>query len=96
MFRTWADTIQSDGCSLWPILLRKIQDVGEGNEIPRSPVERKGRCSWTDNRKISHKKALEKANEEYKKYVNQNLSPVEEAYLQTIKQIEKTAKKESN
>ncbi len=46
--------------------------------------------------KISHKQALEKANEEYKKYVNQNLSPVEEAYLQTIKKIEKTAKKESN
>ena len=46
--------------------------------------------------KISHKQALEKANEEYKKYVNQNLSPVEEAYLQTIKQIEKSAKKESN
>ena len=46
--------------------------------------------------KISHKQALEKANEEYKKYVNQNLSPVEEAYLQTIKQIEKTAKKELN
>lgn len=46
--------------------------------------------------KISHKQALEKASEEYKKYVNQNLSPVEEAYLQTIKQIEKTAKKESN
>ena len=46
--------------------------------------------------KISHKQALEKASEEYKKYVNQNLSPIEEAYLQTIKQIEKTAKKESN
>ena len=46
--------------------------------------------------KISHKQALEKANEEYKKYLNQNLSPVEETYLQTIKQIEKTAKKESN
>ena len=46
--------------------------------------------------KISHKQALEKANEEYKKYLNQSLSPVEEAYLQTIKQIEKTAKKESN
>ena len=46
--------------------------------------------------KISHKQALEKANEEYKKYVNQNLSPVEEAYLQTIKQIEKTANKKSN
>lgn len=46
--------------------------------------------------KISHKQALEKASEEYKKYLNQNLSPVEEAYLQTIKQIEKTAKKELN
>ena len=46
--------------------------------------------------KISHKQALKKANEEYKKYVNQNLSPVEQAYLQTIKQIEKTAKKELN
>lgn len=46
--------------------------------------------------KISHEQALEKAKEEYKKYINQNLSPVEEAYLQTIKQIEKTAKKESN
>lgn len=42
--------------------------------------------------KISHKKAIEKANAEYQKYIVQNLSPVEEAYLETIKSVEKTAK----
>ena len=44
---TWADTIQSDGrISLdLPTLLRKIQGVGEGDEIPRFPAGRKGRRS---------------------------------------------------
>lgn len=41
---------------------------------------------------ISHAQAMEKANEEYKKYQIQNLSPVEEEYLLTIKDIEKQAK----
>ena len=47
---------------------------------------------------VSHAQALEKAKTEYQKYQVQNLSPVEETYLQNIKQIEKTAKKntESN
>ena len=39
--------------------------------------------------------AMEKAKEEYLKFQNQNLSPVEEAYLQTIKAVEKTARKKS-
>ena len=43
--------------------------------------------------KISHKKAMEKANKEYQKFLVQNISPVEEAYLQTIKETEKIAKK---
>ena len=43
--------------------------------------------------KVSHSQAIEKAKQEYKKYTVQNLSPVEEAYLQTIKEIEKKAKK---
>ncbi len=43
--------------------------------------------------KVSHKQAIEKANREYQRFVVQNLSPVEEAYLQTIKEVEKTAKK---
>lgn len=47
----------------------------------------------TDAGKVSHAQALEKAKSEYQKYQVQNLSPVEEAYLQNIKQIEKEAKK---
>lgn len=35
---------------------------------------------------------MKKAKEEYKKYQVENLSPVEEAYLQTIKEVEKTFK----
>ena len=42
---------------------------------------------------VSHAKAMAKANEEYQKYQIQNLSPVEEAYLLSIKDIEKQAKK---
>ena len=52
-----------------------------------------GEALLTDAGKISHAQALEKAKAEYKKYQAQTLSPVEEAYLQTIRTIEKTAKK---
>lgn len=45
--------------------------------------------------KVSHKEALEKAKKEYQKFIVQNLSPVEEEYLRTIKNLEKTAKKKS-
>ena len=45
--------------------------------------------------KVSHKQAMEKANQEYRRFLAQNLSPVEEAYLQTIKEVEKTARKKS-
>ena len=39
--------------------------------------------------KVSHKQTIEKANREYQRLVVQNLSHVEEAYLQTIKEAEK-------
>ena len=42
--------------------------------------------------KISHAQAREKAKAEYKRYQAQTLSPVEEEYLKTIKQLGKTAK----
>jgi len=45
--------------------------------------------------KISHTQAMEKAKAEYKRYQAQNLSPVEEEYLKTIKQLGKTAKTEA-
>lgn len=42
--------------------------------------------------KISHKQAIEKAEAEYRKYQVQHLTPVEEAYLDTVKKLEKEAK----
>lgn len=44
---------------------------------------------------VSHEKAMEKARAEYRKYQTQNLSPVEEAYLQTIKGVQKKIEKRS-
>jgi hypothetical protein len=42
--------------------------------------------------KISHKQAVDKAVQEYRKYEVENLSPVEEAYLETVKKLEKEVK----
>jgi len=44
---------------------------------------------------VNHEKALEKAKTEYRKYQANSLSPVEEAYLESIKTVEKTAKKKA-
>ena len=44
---------------------------------------------------VSHTQAIEKATEEYRKYQVQNLSPVEEEYIETIKKIQSTVKKVS-
>ncbi len=40
---------------------------------------------------VSHQKALLKAEQEYRKYQVKTLSPVEQAYLETLKQLEKEA-----
>ena len=45
--------------------------------------------------KISYVQAIEKATEEYRKYQVQNLSPVEEEYLESIKNIHSMAKKKA-
>lgn len=41
---------------------------------------------------VSHKQAMEKAEAEYQKFIQKNLSPVEKAYLETIKSLEKEVK----
>ena len=46
--------------------------------------------------KISHNKAIEKARLEYKKYQVKTISPVEQEYLNTLKEISKEIKKEEN
>lgn len=44
---------------------------------------------------VSHEQALEKAKKEYRKYQRQTISPVEMAYLDTIKKLNETAKGKS-
>ena len=44
---------------------------------------------------ISHNEAIKKAKEEYRKYQKITVSPVEEAYMETIKDVNKSAKKGS-
>ena len=46
-----------------------------------------------DAGKVSHQKAMDKATEEYRKFQVQTLSPVEEAYLKTIKDTERAVKR---
>ncbi len=42
---------------------------------------------------VSHKQAVEKAKTEYRKYQEKTIAPVEQAYLDSIKTLEKEAKK---
>lgn len=44
---------------------------------------------------VSHSQAMKKAKEEYLKYQEITITPVEQAYLDTIKDLEKTVKKKS-
>jgi hypothetical protein len=54
-----------------------------------------GRQLLQDAGTVSHQQALEKAQAEYRKFQAQTFSPVEEAYLETVKGLEKTAKKKN-
>lgn len=46
-----------------------------------------------DSGKVSHSQAMKKAKEEYRKYQEITISPVEQAYMETIKNAGKNAKK---
>ena len=80
-------------------------DIAEINAIEHRPMYMSDYIKVLDNvlssggRKlldnsgtVSHTQAITKANAEYQKYQNKNLSPVEEAYVDTIKKLEKEAK----
>ncbi|MBU2541938.1 virulence RhuM family protein [Patescibacteria group bacterium] len=55
-----------------------------------------GKGVLNDAGKVTHKKAIEKAENEYKKYQAKTLSSVEKAYLENIKQLEKKIGKNIN
>lgn len=82
-------------------------DLAEINAIEHKPmymsdyVEQLDSVLSSGNRKllegsgsISHEKAMQKAETEYRKYQAATLSPVEEAYLESLKTAEKEAKKQ--
>lgn len=81
-------------------------DIAEINAIERKPmymidyVEQLDSVLTSGNRelldgpgKISHEQAIKKAKNEYRKYQEITLSPVEEEYLKSIKGVEKEVKK---
>ena len=81
-------------------------DLAEINAIEHRPmymsdyVEQLDSVLTSGNRKlligsgkVSHDEAIKKAKEEYKKYQSITLSPVEQAYMETIKDAGKSAKK---
>ncbi len=53
-----------------------------------------GRKILADAGSVSHTQAFEKAKAEYRKYQAATLSPVEEAYLETVREADKTIKRE--
>lgn len=55
-----------------------------------------GRRLLTGAGSVSHKQAMDKAKSEYRKYQEATLSPVEEAYLENIKEISKELRKEKS
>ena len=48
-----------------------------------------GKGTLLDKGKVSHKQAIKKAEKEYKKYQVKTLAPIEKAYFESIKNIEK-------
>ena len=81
-------------------------DLAEINAIEHKPmymddyVQQLDMVLSSGNRKlltgagsVSHKQAMDKANSEYRKYQEITLTPVEQAYLESIKEISKEVKK---
>lgn len=81
-------------------------DLAEINAIEHKPmymsdyVQQLDSVLTSGNRKllynkgsVSHAQALAKAKSEYRKYQEKIIAPVEKAYLDTIKKLEKEAKK---
>ena len=54
-----------------------------------------GRALLTGAGTVTHAAAMEKAHNEYRKFQQKTLSPVEEAYLESIKAAEKEVKRKT-
>jgi len=98
--------LQADELKILNNLVSGYFDLAEINAIEHKPMYMSDYINQLDavlssgNRKlltgagsVNHEEAFEKAKTEYRKYQANTLSPVEEAYLESIKTAEKTAKK---
>jgi hypothetical protein len=56
-------------------------------------AENFGRGVLSDAGSVSHEQAVKKATEQYRKYQAKTLSPVEEAYLESLKTVQKKIQK---
>lgn len=98
--------LEEDELKILNNLVSGYFDLAEINAIEHRPMYMSDYVSQLDsiltsgNRKIlmgagrvSHDQAMKKAKEEYRKYQETTLSPVEEEYLKSIKGVEKEVKK---
>ena len=100
--------LQEDELKVLNNLVSGYFDLAEINAMEHKPMYMSDHIQQLDavlssgNRKIlegkgtvSHVKAIEKARVEYRKYQEKTLTPVEEAYVHTVKSLEKEARKKS-
>ena len=100
--------LQEDELRVLNNLVSGYFDLAEINAIEHKPMYMNDYIHQLDsvlssgNRKVlqnsgtvSHTQALEKAKMEYRKYQEKTIAPVEEAYLDAVKSLEKDAKKKS-
>ena len=83
----------SESVAFFKVVQNKLHFAAHGHTAAENIFERAGAEPLVGAGKISHKQAMEKADSEFQRFLVQNPSPVEEAYLQTIKEAEKAAKK---
>lgn len=99
--------LQEDELRVLNNLVSGYFDLAEINAIEHRPMYMQDYIAQLDavltsgNRKlltdagtVSHRQALRKAEQEYRKYQAATLSPVEEAYLTSIRELEKEAKQQ--
>lgn len=99
--------LQADELKVLNNLVSGYFDLAEINAIEHKPMYMEDYVTQLDmvlssgNRKllvgagsISHKQAMDKAKSEYRKYQKITLTPVEQAYLESIKKVAQDVKKE--
>lgn len=100
--------LQEDELKILNNLVSGYFDLAEINAIEHKPMYMEdyvkqldmvlssgNRKLLTDSGSVSHKQAMDKAKSEYRKYQEITLTPVEQAYLESIKEVAEEVKKKS-